>query len=308
MNRQEYERFGKLVQATPTSRWTGNERDTATAPRRAAGRPGRRRPGDRASSCSRAQPTRECGRPRCDRRRARCWPRASASRGIALDAEPHRATRAGDALRGRSPAHAPGRERRCRGERRRWAKQRRGGRAALRRAGAPRPTWRAGRGRRHRVRAAQQARAAPGRPHAKRTSCATCRRASASTGFVCEFNITGQLWTSRVTSHVPLRDVADADHARGASPTPCTSSTAPARAPASRSPRIAVAALNPHAGDGGSIGREEIDVIAPAVDAARATASTSQRPLAARHRVHRGAARRLRRASCRCTTTRARSR
>jgi 4-hydroxythreonine-4-phosphate dehydrogenase len=27
-------------------------------------------------------------------------------------------------------------------------------------------------------------------------------------GFVCEFNITGSLWTSRVTSHVPLRDVA----------------------------------------------------------------------------------------------------
>jgi 4-hydroxythreonine-4-phosphate dehydrogenase len=27
-------------------------------------------------------------------------------------------------------------------------------------------------------------------------------------GFVCEFNITGGLWTSRVTSHVPLRDVA----------------------------------------------------------------------------------------------------
>ena len=30
-------------------------------------------------------------------------------------------------------------------------------------------------------------------------------------------------------------------------------------------PRIAVAALNPHAGDGGNFGREEIDVIAPAV-------------------------------------------
>src|SRR3546814_4071530 len=28
-------------------------------------------------------------------------------------------------------------------------------------------------------------------------------------GFVCEFNITGQLWTSRVTSHVPVREVAD---------------------------------------------------------------------------------------------------
>jgi 4-hydroxythreonine-4-phosphate dehydrogenase len=31
-------------------------------------------------------------------------------------------------------------------------------------------------------------------------------------------------------------------------------------------PRIAVAALNPHAGEGGVFGREEIDVIAPAVE------------------------------------------
>ena len=35
-------------------------------------------------------------------------------------------------------------------------------------------------------------------------------------------------------------------------------------------PRVAVAGLNPHAGEGGRFGREEIDVIAPAVAAARA--------------------------------------
>ncbi len=35
-------------------------------------------------------------------------------------------------------------------------------------------------------------------------------------------------------------------------------------------PRLAVAGLNPHAGEGGLFGREEIDVIAPAVAAARA--------------------------------------
>jgi 4-hydroxythreonine-4-phosphate dehydrogenase len=35
-------------------------------------------------------------------------------------------------------------------------------------------------------------------------------------------------------------------------------------------PRIAVAGLNPHAGEGGLIGREEIDIIAPAVAAAHA--------------------------------------
>lgn len=36
-----------------------------------------------------------------------------------------------------------------------------------------------------------------------------------------------------------------------------------------RDPRLAVAGLNPHAGEGGLFGREEIDVIAPAVDLAR---------------------------------------
>jgi 4-hydroxythreonine-4-phosphate dehydrogenase len=36
-------------------------------------------------------------------------------------------------------------------------------------------------------------------------------------------------------------------------------------------PRIAVAALNPHAGDGGAFGREDIDIIAPAVAKARET-------------------------------------
>ena len=34
-------------------------------------------------------------------------------------------------------------------------------------------------------------------------------------------------------------------------------------------PRIAVAALNPHAGDGGAIGTEEIEIIAPAVEKAK---------------------------------------
>ncbi len=39
-------------------------------------------------------------------------------------------------------------------------------------------------------------------------------------------------------------------------------------------PRIAVTGLNPHAGEDGSMGREEIEIIAPAIEAARARAST----------------------------------
>jgi 4-hydroxythreonine-4-phosphate dehydrogenase len=36
-----------------------------------------------------------------------------------------------------------------------------------------------------------------------------------------------------------------------------------------RAPRIAVAGLNPHAGEGGLMGREELEVIAPAIRAAQ---------------------------------------
>ncbi len=46
-------------------------------------------------------------------------------------------------------------------------------------------------------------------------------------------------------------------------------------------PRIAVAGLNPHAGEGGHLGREEIDVIAPAVEAARARGLDVTGPLPA---------------------------
>src|SRR5216117_949878 len=41
---------------------------------------------------------------------------------------------------------------------------------------------------------------------------------------------------------------------------------APKREPETPAPRIAVAGLNPHAGESGKIGREEIEIIAPAVD------------------------------------------
>ena len=87
-------------------------------------------------------------------------------------------------------------------------------------------------------------------------------------GFVSEFNITGELWTSRVTSHIPLKDVAAALTHEGVVQAVDIVARY-LRAAGNASPRIAVAALNPHAGDGGSLGREEIDLIAPAVAAAR---------------------------------------
>ena len=85
-----------------------------------------------------------------------------------------------------------------------------------------------------------------------------------ATGYVSELNTLDGMWTSRVTSHVPLREVADIiDEGRIAEATHLIDRVL-RRAGYAR-PRIAVAALNPHAGDGGNFGTEEIEVIEPAV-------------------------------------------
>ena len=46
-------------------------------------------------------------------------------------------------------------------------------------------------------------------------------------------------------------------------------------------PRIAVAGLNPHAGENGAFGREELDAIVPAIEAARARGIDAQGPFPA---------------------------
>jgi 4-hydroxythreonine-4-phosphate dehydrogenase len=85
---------------------------------------------------------------------------------------------------------------------------------------------------------------------------------------ISEFNITGSLWTSRVTSHIPIRAVADHITHEGVCDAIRILDDALKDAGVAR-PRIGVAGLNPHAGDGGSIGREEIEVIGPAAEAMR---------------------------------------
>jgi 4-hydroxythreonine-4-phosphate dehydrogenase len=57
-------------------------------------------------------------------------------------------------------------------------------------------------------------------------------------------------------------------------------------------PRLAVAALNPHAGEKGALGREEIEIIAPAVAALRAQGIDAEGPVPADTLFH--AAARLR--------------
>jgi 4-hydroxythreonine-4-phosphate dehydrogenase len=83
-------------------------------------------------------------------------------------------------------------------------------------------------------------------------------------GTASEFNVLPNLWNARVTSHVPISAVASLitfdNVLRGLRLTDQAM-----REGGFATPRIAVAGLNPHAGDGGNFGREEIDVIEPAV-------------------------------------------
>ena len=79
-----------------------------------------------------------------------------------------------------------------------------------------------------------------------------------------EFNVLETLWTSRVTSHVALRDVAELLSAEKVAEAIGMLDDALRRAGIA-SPRIGVCGLNPHNGDNGNFGREEIDVIAPGI-------------------------------------------
>ena len=84
------------------------------------------------------------------------------------------------------------------------------------------------------------------------------------TNYISELNTLDGVWTSRVTSHIPLRDVADTISEERVHEAVHLIDRTLRRSGLSR-PRIAVAALNPHAGDGGNFGTEEIDVLTPAV-------------------------------------------
>jgi 4-hydroxythreonine-4-phosphate dehydrogenase len=79
-----------------------------------------------------------------------------------------------------------------------------------------------------------------------------------------EFNVLPTIWNARVTSHVPLSGVAPLIR-REAVREAILLTDRCMRAAGFDAPRIAVAALNPHAGDGGNFGHEDDDEIVPAV-------------------------------------------
>jgi len=83
------------------------------------------------------------------------------------------------------------------------------------------------------------------------------------------------------TTHLPLREVAAALTREHIEATLHVIDADLQRTFALAAPRIAVCGLNPHAGENGHLGREEIDVIAPAIAAARARGIDCSGPIAA---------------------------
>ena len=69
-------------------------------------------------------------------------------------------------------------------------------------------------------------------------------------------------------------------------------------------PRLAVAGLNPHAGEEGALGDEEARIVQPAIEALRRGRDRGHRAAPARHDVHAGGARRRTMRRSACITTR----
>ena len=88
------------------------------------------------------------------------------------------------------------------------------------------------------------------------------------------------------TIHIPLADVPTALTARLLTDTILITHAALRRDFGIARPRIAVAGLNPHAGEGGAMGREEIELIGPVLDALRAEGLDLSGPLSADTMFH----------------------
>ena len=84
-----------------------------------------------------------------------------------------------------------------------------------------------------------------------------------------EFNVLDEIWNARVTSHIALRDVPDALTEDRIFESLRLTVEVMQGAGYAR-PRIGVAALNPHAGDGRKFGTEDEDILLPAVQRAQA--------------------------------------
>lgn len=91
----------------------------------------------------------------------------------------------------------------------------------------------------------------------------------------------GPLRVALVTTHLPLRDVAAAITGQALEETLHILHADMARKYGIADPRILIAGLNPHAGEGGYLGREEIEIIEPVLARLRGQGMTLIGPLPA---------------------------
>jgi 4-hydroxythreonine-4-phosphate dehydrogenase len=97
---------------------------------------------------------------------------------------------------------------------------------------------------------------------------------------VSEINVLDNLWTSRVTSHVGLGQVSALITKKGVYDAIVLIDGA-LRLSGVNEPRLLVAALNPHGGEGGLFGNEEIEAIVPAIEQARSEGIQASGPFPA---------------------------
>jgi 4-hydroxythreonine-4-phosphate dehydrogenase len=88
-----------------------------------------------------------------------------------------------------------------------------------------------------------------------------------------------RLRVALVTVHLPLADVAAALEVKRIVSVARLLATSLMRDFGIAAPRVGIVGLNPHAGEGGLLGREEIDVIEPAVVAAREVGIDARGPI-----------------------------
>ncbi len=111
--------------------------------------------------------------------------------------------------------------------------------------------------------------------------CERARARGAGAGDVVMMLIAGTLRVALATTHLPLRDVPDAITRSLLTRRLTILIDDLTRRFGIDSPRLLVAGLNPHAGESGHLGREELDVIGPVCDAARGAGHRVRGPLPA---------------------------
>jgi 4-hydroxythreonine-4-phosphate dehydrogenase len=91
----------------------------------------------------------------------------------------------------------------------------------------------------------------------------------------------GELRVALVTTHIPLMQVGAALRSEDIQRVVRTAESALRRDLGMPAPRVAVCGLNPHAGEDGLLGSEELDTIGPACDALRASGLAVEGPVSA---------------------------